>query len=206
MNRDSDQWVLHEKYRLIAGIDEVGRGPVAGPVVAAAVILDAGRGIDGLDDSKKLNEATRLRLSGEIRQQAMAWAVAWADAAEIDSLNILQATMLAMRRAVLRLPIVPDFVWVDGNRMPDLKLSNERLPGRAVVGGDGKIAPVSAASIIAKVARDAMMSRLDGLFPGYGFTRHKGYGTPEHLRNIEQIGPCQQHRRSFRPVSCLHDY
>lgn len=192
---------LHNRdYRLVAGIDEVGRGPLAGPVVAAAVILGEFCPIEGLDDSKKLTEKKRCRLSGEIRQHALAWSIAWADAAEIDCLNILQATMLAMRRAILGLSLLPDFVRIDGNRLPDLRLSGRQLRGEAVVGGDGKIAAISAASIIAKVERDAMMKRMDGLFPGYGFAQHKGYGTAEHLSNIERLGPCQQHRRSFRPL------
>ena len=143
---------------LVAGIDEVGRGPLAGPVVAAAVILAAGSRIDGLDDSKKLTEKTRNRLAGEIREHALAWSIAWADAAEIDCLNILQATMLAMRRALLGLSVVPDYVRIDGNRLPDLRLSGRQLSGEAVPGGDGKVATISAASIIAKVERDAMMS------------------------------------------------
>lgn len=187
-------------YHLVAGIDEVGRGPLAGPVVAAAVILGESCRIDGLDDSKKLTEKMRCRLSGEIRQHALAWSVAWADAAEIDCLNILQATMLAMRRAILGLSLLPDFVQIDGNRLPDLRLSGRQLSGETVVGGDAKIATISAASIIAKVERDAMMKRMDSLFPGYGFAQHKGYGTTEHLSNIERLGPCQQHRRSFRPL------
>lgn len=185
---------------LVAGIDEVGRGPLAGPVVAAAVILAAGSRIDGLDDSKKLTEKTRNRLAGEIREHALAWSIAWADAAEIDCLNILQATMLAMRRALLGLSVVPDYVRIDGNRLPDLRLSGRQLSGEAVPGGDGKVATISAASIIAKVERDAMMKRMDGVFPGYGFAQHKGYGTAGHLRSIERLGPCQQHRRSFRPL------
>lgn len=195
------EWSLHSHdYRLVAGIDEVGRGPLAGPVVTAAVILGESCRIDGLDDSKELTEKTRDRLSGEIRQHALAWSIAWADAAEIDCLNILQATMLAMRRAILGLSILPDFVRIDGNRLPDLRLSGRQLSGEAVVGGDGKIAAISAASIIAKVERDAMMRRMDGLFPGYGFAQHKGYGTAGHLSSIERLGPCPQHRRSFRPL------
>lgn len=187
-------------HGLVAGIDEVGRGPLAGPVVTAAVILADPGGIDGLDDSKKLTEKMRNRLAGEIHRHSLAWAIAWADAAEIDCLNILQATMLAMRRAILGLPVLPALVRIDGNRLPDLRLSGQHVRGEAVIGGDGKIATISAASIIAKVARDAMMRRMDKQFPGYGFAQHKGYGTAEHLRNIERLGPCQQHRRSFRPL------
>jgi ribonuclease HII len=183
-----------------AGIDEAGRGPLAGPVVAAAVILDDTRVIAGLDDSKKLSAAARSRLAAEIRQRSLAWSVAWADAAEIDSLNILQATLLAMRRAILGLRLVPEAVRVDGNRLPDLRFFGRVLDGDAVIGGDASVAAISAASIIAKVERDEIMTRFDRLYPGYGFARHKGYGTAEHLRNLQRMGPCQQHRRSFRPV------
>jgi len=188
------------RHGLEAGIDEVGRGPLAGPVVTAAVILVEPGRIDGLDDSKKLTEKTRNRLAGEIRRHSLAWAIAWADAAEIDCLNILQATMLAMRRAILGLPVLPALVRIDGNRLPDLRFAGRHVRGEAVVGGDGKIATISAASIIAKVARDAMMRNMDKQFPGYGFAQHKGYGTADHLRNIDRLGPCQQHRRSFRPL------
>ncbi|NOX67718.1 MAG: ribonuclease HII [Gammaproteobacteria bacterium] len=188
------------RHGLVAGIDEVGRGPLAGPVVTAAVILANPGGLEGLDDSKKLTEKKRNRLAGEIRQHSLAWAIAWADAAEIDCLNILQATMLAMRRAILGLPVLPALVRIDGNRLPNLCVSGHHVRGEAVVGGDGKIAAISAASIIAKVARDAMMRRMDKQFPGYGFAQHKGYGTAEHLRNIDRLGPCQQHRRSFSPL------
>jgi len=187
-------------HGLIAGVDEVGRGPLAGPVVAAAVILDEQHGIDGLDDSKKLSALTRESLARQIRQRALAWSVAWADAAEIDCVNILQATMLAMHRAILGLRILPEKVRVDGNRLPNLCFSGQWVHGEAIVGGDGKIAAISAASIIAKVDRDALMQRMDVIFPGYGFARHKGYGTAAHLRSIERQGPCQQHRRSFRPI------
>jgi len=193
-NRDS---------RTIPGVDEVGRGPLAGPVVAAAVILDDSKVIDGLDDSKKLSEKKRDYLAAEIRQYAVAWSIAWCDAAEIDCLNILQATMLAMRRAVFGLQILPEFVCVDGNRLPDLRFSGKTLEGGAFVGGDGKIPQISAASIIAKVERDAMMRRMDSTYPGYGFVRHKGYGTDEHLLNLARIGPCQQHRRSFGSIRTL---
>lgn len=185
---------------LIAGIDEAGRGPLAGPVVAAAVILDARRPIDGLDDSKKLSASARERLAGEIEVSSLGFAVAWADRAEIDSLNILQATFLAMRRAVLGLPQLPQRVLVDGNRLPDLRFGGVRLAGEAVVGGDAKIASISAASILAKVTRDGLMQRADQLFPGYGFAQHKGYGTARHLRELGHLGPCEQHRRSFRPI------
>ena len=167
MNRNAERSLPSAEFRLVAGIDEVGRGPLAGPVVAAAVVLDDRARIDGLDDSKKLPAKTRDRLATEIRRKALAWSIAWADAAEIDSLNILEATMLAMRRAVVGLHIRPDFAWIDGNRLPNLCLSGHPLESRAMIGGDGTIASISAASIIAKVERDAMMVRMDALFPGY---------------------------------------
>jgi ribonuclease HII len=190
----------HEVRQIIAGVDEVGRGPLAGPVVCAAVILDDSFPIDGLDDSKKLSEKNRGRLAVEIRKRSLSWSIAWADAAEIDCLNILQATLLGMRRAIVGLGRLPEVVQVDGNRLPNLYLSGQQLRGEAVVGGDGRIAAISAASIIAKVERDAMMRRMDSLYPGYGFAQNKGYGTAEHLRNLDRLGPCQQHRRSFRPI------
>lgn len=200
MKQQRDLSLLRDDYRWVAGVDEVGRGPLAGPVVAAAVILDKSRRIHGLDDSKKLTEKTRNRLAEKIRRHALAYSVAWCDAAEIDCLNILEATMLAMRRAVSGLQISPDLVRVDGNRLPLFTCRGRPLDAEAVVGGDGKIRAISAASIIAKVARDAMMCRLDGLFPGYGFAQHKGYGTAVHLKSLEVLGPCQQHRWSFRPL------
>ena len=193
----------NEDSRTIAGVDEVGRGPLAGPVVAAAVILKPSMLIDGLDDSKKLSAKKRNYLAAEIRQHAVAWSIAWCDAAEIDCLNILQATLLAMRRAVFGLRILPGLVCVDGNRLPDLHFSGKKVVGRAFVGGDGYIPQISAASIIAKVERDAMMRRMDTMYPGYGFVRHKGYGTEEHLSNLARMGPCQQHRRSFGPIRQL---
>ena len=188
---------------LTAGIDEAGRGPLAGPVVAAAVILNTLRPIDGLDDSKRLAAARRESLAAEIRMTSLAWSVAWADAGEIDRVNILGATLLAMRRAILGLAVRPRFVLVDGNRLPNLDFFGERIPGGAVIGGDSRYPTVSAASILAKVTRDAIMRRTDRLFPGYGFASHKGYGTAEHLRNLERLGPCEQHRQSFRPVCAL---
>lgn len=188
---------------LTAGIDEAGRGPLAGPVVAAAVILDSLRPIDGLDDSKRLAAARRESLAAEIRMTSVAWSVAWADAGEIDRVNILGATLLAMRRAILGLAVRPRFVLVDGNRLPNLDFFGERIPGGAVIGGDARYPSVSAASILAKVTRDAIMRRADRLFPGYGFASHKGYGTAEHLRNLDRLGPCEQHRQSFRPVRAL---
>lgn len=186
---------------LVAGVDEAGRGPLAGPVVAAAVILDRRRRIRGLADSKKLDPGCRESLARAIEQRALAWSVAWADAAEIDRLNILGATWLAMRRAILGLRVQPGAIDVDGNCLPNLVFNGVHLPGRAIIGGDDKVKAISAASIIAKVYRDRIMCRLDRLYPAYGFGRHKGYATPEHRDCIERFGPCQQHRRSFRPFS-----
>ncbi len=184
----------------IAGVDEAGRGPLAGPVVAAAVILDRARRIEGLDDSKRLTGGRREALSVEIQQQATAWSVAWADPAEIDAMNILAATMLAMRRAILGLPIMPGRVLIDGNRLPGLVFGGRRIDGAAIVGGDGTVPAISAASIIAKTVRDRIMIKLDDLFPHYEFGRHKGYGTTAHREHLQRYGPCDQHRRSFRPL------
>jgi ribonuclease HII len=181
---------------LIAGVDEAGRGPLAGPVVAAAVILDPARPVSGLRDSKLLTAAARERLAVEIRGNALAWCVAEAGIAEIDAINILQATLLAMRRAVLGLALAPDEVQVDGNQCPRVAC---RV--RAIVGGDRSVAAISAASILAKTARDALLTELDGVHPGYGFARNKGYGTPEHLAALQRLGPCAVHRRSFAPVA-----
>jgi len=190
---------------LIAGVDEAGRGPLAGPVVAGAVILDRNRPIDGLMDSKVLSEARRESLAVLISERALAWSVGWSDAAEIDRLNILQATFLAMRRALLGLRLSPGLVEVDGNRLPDLMINGLQLEGKAIVGGDAKIPAISAASIIAKVHRDQMMRSFDQIYPAYGFGQHKGYGTAAHRDCLSRLGPCPQHRRSFRPVSLLVD-
>lgn len=184
----------------IAGVDEVGRGPLIGDVVAAAVILDPDNPIEGLMDSKKLSEKRREQLSAEIKEKALAWSIAVATPAEIDQLNILHATMLAMRRAVLDLKTKPDFVYVDGNRCPEIP-----FPVEAVVKGDSKVAEISAASIIAKVHRDHQMIELDARFPQYQFAKHKGYPTPDHLRLIEEHGVLPEHRRSFGPVKRLVD-
>ena len=181
---------------LIAGVDEAGRGPLAGPVVAAAVILDPHHPIAGLADSKALSAARRETLAVEIRKHARAHAVAQADVAEIDSLNILHATMLAMRRAVEALGVAPDEVLVDGNRCPDIVF---RV--RAIVKGDRDVAAISAASILAKTVRDALLVELDAVYPVYGFAQHKGYPTPEHLEALARHGPCAVHRRSFAPVA-----
>ncbi len=191
---------LFELDGLLAGVDEAGRGPLAGPVVAAAVILDPKRHIDGLDDSKKLSEAARERLAHEIRERSLAWSVASAEPAEIDEFNILAATMLAMRRAIASLSVMPKGVQVDGNRLPNLSFADVKLHGEAIVGGDGKVASISAASIIAKTHRDAIMVTLDREYPVYEFARHKGYGTRVHLERLKEHGPCPVHRQTFAPV------
>lgn len=179
----------------LAGVDEVGRGPLAGAVVAAAVILDPARPIAGLADSKKLTEKRRIALAAEIREKALAWSVARAEVEEIDRINILQASMLAMQRAVAGLSPQPEYVLVDGNRMPELP-----MPGEAVVKGDSRVQCISAASILAKVTRDQEMVELDALYPGYGLADHKGYPTAQHLAAIERLGISPIHRRSFAPV------
>lgn len=183
----------------IAGVDEVGRGPLVGAVVTAAVILDPTRPIAGLADSKALSERRRLQLANAIRSQALAWALGRAEPAEIDALNILQASLLAMRRAVLALPLRPDHVLVDGNRLPVLPMS-----ATAVIGGDAIEPAISAASILAKVARDEEMRQLHLRHPDYGFDRHKGYPTAAHREAIRRLGVLPEHRRSFAPVrACL---
>lgn len=183
---------------LCAGTDEVGRGPLAGDVVAAAVILDDASPIIGLDDSKKLSHRQRLICVERIKLQAKAWCVARASVAEIDALNILQASLLAMRRAVEGLTIAPDFVYVDGRHCPQWSYSSQ-----AVVKGDSRVQAIAAASILAKVARDTEMQELESLYPGYGFARHKGYPTAQHLQALQEHGPCEIHRRSFAPVAAL---
>ena len=183
---------------LLAGVDEAGRGPLAGPVCAAAVILDPKRPIEGLADSKKLSAKKREALAPLIRERALAWAVAWAEPEEIDRVNILRATMNAMRRAVEGLGVEPDCVWVDGNRLPDLP-----YPAEAIVKGDAKVPAISAASILAKTARDAKMREYAGEYPEYGFERHAGYGTKEHVAALEQYGPTPIHRKTFEPVKSL---
>ncbi len=179
----------------LAGVDEVGRGPLAGPVVAAAVILDPAHPIKGLRDSKRLSPKRRTVLAEIIREQALGWAIGRAECTEIDDINILQASLLAMRRAVLALPVAPEHVQVDGNHCPRLPCSVE-----AIIKGDDKVAEISAASILAKVLRDAEMEEMETRYPGYGFARHKGYPTREHLASLARLGPCAEHRRSFRPV------
>jgi ribonuclease HII len=186
--------------RWVAGVDEAGRGPLAGPVAAAAVILHPRRRIDGIADSKTLPAAERERLAIEIRARCVAWAVAWADVAEIDALNILQATMLAMRRALCGLHLPHVHVQVDGNRAPSLDGLGCSATVETVVKGDATHLNIGAASILAKTTRDAMMVRLDGYFPGYGFAQHMGYPTPGHFAALRELGPCAIHRRSFAPV------
>lgn len=181
---------------LICGVDEAGRGPLIGSVFAAAVILDPARPIAGLADSKKLSEARREALAPLIREQALAWCIASASAQEIDQLNIFQATMLAMSRAVAGLQVVPDKALIDGNKVPKQLL----VPAEAIVRGDAKVQEISAASILAKTARDAEMIALDAIHPMYGFARHKGYPTAEHLKALAQYGALAEHRRSFGPV------
>lgn len=181
----------------IAGVDEAGRGPLCGPVYAAAVILDPVRPIDGLNDSKKLSEKKREALAPLIRERALAWAVGIATVEEIDRLNILHATMLAMRRAVEGLALPPDQVLVDGNRIPP----GLTVPARAIVGGDASEAAISAASILAKTGRDHEMMALAALYPQYGIAKHKGYPTAEHLAALRIHGPSPIHRRSFAPVA-----
>jgi ribonuclease HII len=181
---------------LVAGVDEAGRGPLAGPVVAAAVILDDRFPIKGLADSKVLTALRRERLYDEIRAKALCCSIALASVEEIDQLNILQATMLAMQRAVNGLRLKPGKVLVDGNRLPSLNVLAE-----AIVSGDALVPAISAASILAKVTRDRMLHELHAQYPGYGFDRHKGYGTAQHLRALEALGPLDVHRRSFAPVA-----
>ena len=191
-------WYLYEKevaargYTAVCGIDEAGRGPLAGPVYAAAVILPAGCDIPGLNDSKKLTEAKREALFDVICDRAVAFGIGSADEKEIDAVNILQATYLAMRRAVEALPVPCDFAMVDGNRMPPLP-----VPGRTIVKGDAQSASIAAASILAKVSRDRLMLQYARQYPAYGFEKHKGYGTKDHYAALEAHGPCPIHRLSF---------
>lgn len=183
---------------LLAGVDEVGRGPLAGDVVAAAVILNPARPIAGLADSKKLSERQRERLYGEIIEHAASWSIARASVAEIDAMNILQASLLAMHRAVSGLHVQPEHVLVDGNKLPKWRYSAE-----AVIGGDNRVAEIAAASIIAKVTRDREMVALDAVYPGYGLAGHKGYPTAAHVEALNRLGVTPIHRRSFAPVRKL---
>lgn len=192
----------HARIAYTAGVDEAGRGPLAGPVCAAAVILHPAKRPPGIGDSKLLSPTRREQLAVAIKQSAIAWAVAFVEVAEIDRINILQASLLAMHRALSALAVAPALALVDGNRCP-ADLSCE---ARAVIGGDRKLASIGAASILAKVARDQHMQLLDRRYPGYGFARHKGYGTRQHLEALERLGVSPEHRRSFAPVrACLGD-
>ncbi len=194
MNQIIMDWVLPEG-QLVAGVDEVGRGPLCGAVVTAAVILDPLNPIEGLNDSKKLTEARREALFPLIQERAIAWCIARAEVEEIDQLNILHATMLAMQRAVAGLSVRPDRVLVDGNRCPILP-----MPSEPVIKGDARVPAIAAASILAKVARDREMCELDLVYPGYGLASHKGYATPVHLQALAELGATPIHRRSFSPV------
>ncbi|UCG97277.1 MAG: ribonuclease HII [Burkholderiales bacterium] len=187
----ADTW----RGRRVCGADEAGRGPLAGPVVAAAVILDQRQPIDGLRDSKLLSPARRQQLALAIRRRAAAWAVAEASVQEIDELNILQASLLAMKRAIELLDPAAEIALIDGNRLPRL-----RIEARAIIGGDALQPSISAASILAKEHRDRLMAELDLAFPGYGFAEHAGYPTPRHLQRLRELGPCAAHRSSFAPV------
>ena len=186
---------VYPHTHLVAGVDEVGRGPLVGAFVTAAVILAPARPIVGLNDSKKLSEKRRLALYDEIKEKALSWSLGRAEPHEIDELNILHATMLAMQRAVAGLHIAPEYVLIDGNRCPALP-----VPSLAVVKGDSRVAEISAASILAKVTRDAEMAALDSVFPQYGFAQHKGYPTAFHLEKLAEHGATEHHRRSFAPV------
>ena len=186
------------QYQWLAGVDEVGRGPLAGDVVAAAVILGDAHNIQGLTDSKKLTEKQRERLFDLILENCVAWSIARASVAEIDHLNILNASLLAMKRAVETLKVEPNNVYVDGNRLPDWSYQS-----KAIVGGDGLVAEISAASILAKVTRDREMVELDKIYPEYGFAKHKGYATRQHRQALSLRGPCKIHRMSFAPVKTL---
>lgn len=195
---DLEQALWRRGIRLVAGVDEAGRGPLAGPVVAAAVVFASPVILPGLDDSKRLRPAERFRLAGEIKARALSWAVAAASHREIDRFNILQATYLAMRRAIRRLRLQVEYVLVDGFTIPGLE-----LPQKGLVGGDGRCASIAAASVLAKVTRDHLMEHADRLYPGYGFAQNKGYPTPGHLEALALHGPCRLHRYSFAPVRSI---
>ena len=194
--------------RRVAGIDEAGRGPLAGPVVAAAVILKPRRPIEGVADSKLLTAAERERLNVAIRRESLCWGIGWADHVEIDAINILQATFLAMHRAILAMPMLPDHVLIDGNRLPKLTTLGKTalgktLTARAIIDGDASHAAISAASILAKTARDSYMDQMNTVYPEYCFSDHKGYATPDHQRLLAKHGPCPLHRRSFETVRLM---
>ncbi len=195
MQMGLDFSLVAQAHELVAGVDEVGRGPLCGAVVTAAVILDPNRPILGLNDSKKLTEARREKLYDEICEKALSWHIARAEVEEIDELNILHATMLAMQRAVEGLHITPKMAMIDGNRCPKLP-----MPSEAVVKGDSKVPAIAAASILAKVSRDREMAAFELIYPGYGIGGHKGYPTPVHLEALARLGPTPIHRRSFAPV------
>lgn len=195
MNDRQSELDFLDRTQLIAGVDEVGRGPLAGPVIAAAVILDPNRPVTGLRDSKKLSEKKRIELDIVIRDQALAYATGRAEVHEIDELNILHASMLAMKRAIESLSVTPQYLLVDGNRLPETN-----IPGTAVVKGDDREDSIAAASIIAKVMRDNELMALHEHFPNYGFDRHKGYPTRQHIQALHEHGVTEHHRRSFRPV------
>jgi ribonuclease HII len=184
---------------MLAGVDEAGRGPLVGNVVAAAVILDPGNPVDGLNDSKKLSASRREQLAEQVRDRAIAWSVVSIDSEQIDRINILQATMLAMQQAVEQLTVPPQHVFIDGNRCPQIN-----VPATAIVKGDSRVAEISAASILAKVERDAQMMVLHQTYPQYGFDKHKGYPTKAHFEALAEHGPCPEHRTSYKPVrECL---
>jgi ribonuclease HII len=187
--------IIYPVGKLVAGVDEVGRGPLVGDVVTAAVILDPNNPIIGLTDSKKLSEKKRLLLFPEIKEKAIAWSIGRCSPSEIDELNILQATMVAMQRAVAGLHIQPEYVMIDGNRCPALP-----MPAEAIVKGDLRVAEISAASILAKVVRDSEMVALDERYPEYGFAQHKGYPTKAHMEKLAALGPTEEYRKSFKPV------
>ena len=195
---ESEERIHSRNGRWIAGTDEVGRGPLAGDVVAAAVILDPATPIPGLNDSKKLSDKQRQELVILIKEHALALSIGRSSVVEIDSLNILQASLLAMRRAVEALPRPPQLVYVDGNHIPDW-----RFEAKAIVRGDTKIPAIAAASVLAKVTRDREMEALDSLYPGYGLAKHKGYPTKQHLEALAKLGPSPIHRKSFAPVSAV---
>lgn len=195
MSLDLEPFVSQYHGHLVAGVDEVGRGPLAGDVVTAAVILDPNNPIVGLNDSKKLSEKKRNSLFNEIQEKALSWAIARASVSEIDEINILQASLLAMKRAVEALGVQPEHVLVDGNKIPQWHYNAE-----AVVKGDGRVACIGAASILAKVTRDREMEAFDAQYPGYGFAGHKGYPTKKHMEAVETLGICPIHRRSYGPI------
>lgn len=201
MSQSNKSIVLREydaklfSHLIVAGVDEVGRGPLVGAVVTAAVVLDSSKPIDGLADSKKISEKKRVDLCEEIKEKALSWCIGRAEPAEIDDLNILHATMLAMQRAIAGLKIKPELVLVDGTRTPDFNIA-----ARAVIKGDGLVDEISAASIIAKVTRDAEMEQLDQVYPNFGFAQHKGYPTKLHFEKLAEYGATPQHRKSFAPV------